>query len=393
MRKTIAINTLSLHSVKAGMGNYIYQLVHKIIAIDHKNTYVIYVSPKNKPLFSSLRKNKNIILVVVPTVFSTPKTKIIWEQCLLPFSLMSRGVDVYHSPGFTQSFLSVVLGKLRGLFLGKSLKTITTIADMTFHTHPQHHRFLKVLYFRFMIPFSAKISDLVFTISNSTRKDVLDLISLPPRKVVTTHLAAAKKFTILKNRRIIKNVLEKYNIHNQYILFVSVLEPRKNIVGLLKAVHLLLKKSRFSKHKLVIVGKKGWKYDLVFKTIERLGLKDYIIFTGFVPDEDLVALYNAAEVLAYPSFYEGFGIPIIEAMQCGCPVLTSDIASMKEVASMEKGASCFVDPYSVLSITSGLRKVLGNDSYKKTLQSQGLKNAKHFSWEKMAEETLRGYLQ
>jgi glycosyltransferase involved in cell wall biosynthesis len=391
--KTIAINTLSLHSIKAGMGNYVYHLVHELTSLDTLNKYIIYVSQKNRSLFSSLRKKKNIILIVVSPLFSTPKTKIFWEQCLLPFSLMKRGIDVYHSPGFTQSFFSVIFGTFRRIFFGKKLKTVMTIADMTFHTHPRCHRFLKVLYFRFMIPISAKISDVVFTISDSTRKDVLDLISLPPQKVITTHLAAAKEFTVLKDKKIIEKVLKKYGIPNKYVLFVSVLEPRKNIVGLLKAFHKLLMEGSFSKHTLVIVGKKGWKYDLVFKTIEKLGLKGNVIFTGFVPDEDLVALYNAAEVLAYPSFYEGFGIPIIEAMQCGCPVMTSDLASMKEVASMVEDAACFVDPYTPSSIASGLQKILGDDSYRNKLSSQGLKNAKYFSWKKMAEETLRGYLQ
>ena len=435
----IALNTLALHRIKAGMGNYIYQLVHQLAKLDKENDYLIYISKKNKHFFADIQQ-PNFFFITVPSLLSTPTTKIIWEQFILPFSLLRHNIDVYHALGFAQSFLGVFLGKVRGIF-GKPLQSFVTIADMTFHTHHEYHTFLKALYFRLMIPLSVRISDTIITISNSTKKDLLSLVQIPEKKVHTIYLAADTCFLPLRKkkdngkkekgddgkeekrddkkeegikggewrrekleekkeredegeREAEKKVMEKYHIEHPFILFVGVLEPRKNVVGLLRAFAELLRENRrLCKYRLVLVGEKGWHYQSIFDEVRQLHLENHVVFTGFVSDEDLVLFYNTAAVFVYPSFYEGFGIPVLEAMQCGCPVITSKNSSLSEIASKEKDAACFVDPHDMKSITAALHKILNEKPYRQLLIKQGWKNTKHFSWEVMTQEMLNLYMK
>lgn len=367
----IAINTLSLNRTKAGMGNYIWNLVNCLASIDRKNGYYIFVSDRNKHLFDIKRGNFKIIKV--GRRFSEGPLRFLWEQFALPKCIKKLDIDILHSPGFVIPFFS-------------KAKNVLTIADLTFIKYPRVHTLIKQKYFGWLIPHSIKKSDRVISISESTKKDILELIDTNPEKIDVIHLAHGKEFN-MKNKKNAKNALKtKYGIKPPFLLFVGMIEPRKNLGGVLMALANLKKEGM--PHKIVIVGKKGWKYKGVFKTIRELKLGDNVVFTGYVPDADLPIFYNSAEVFMYPCLYEGFGIPILEAMACGCPVITSNISSMPEVAG---NAAILVNPESVEEIKQAMKRVISDSKLRADMIRKGMINVKRFNWEKTARETLEVY--
>ena len=188
------------------------------------------------------------------------------------------------------------------------------------------------------------------------------------------------------NQKEVAEVKQKYNLDFPFILFVGVLQPRKNIPTLIKAYYKLKKEG--IKDKLVITGGKGWQYKEIFETVERLNLQKEVIFTGHIPDDDLPKLYNAADLFAFPSLYEGFGIPPLEAMACGIPVITSNTGSLPEVVG---DAGIMVDPYDIDGLAKAMYEVLNNEGLKEEMVKKGLERAKMFSWKKCAKEVLDVY--
>ena len=256
---------------------------------------------------------------------------------------------------------------------------------MTFFTHPQYHQWIKTMYFRLFIPSSLKKADMVLAISENTKKDIVTIAKLNEKKIATTYLGVDSYFVPNTGKESLA-VLRKWGIMQPYILFVGMLEPRKNIVGLLKAFSLLSKKS----HILVIVGKKGWMYDDIFSYVKKLRLENHVLFTGYVPDEELPALYSSATCFVYPSFYEGFGIPVIEAMACGCPVITAENSSLKEIVG---NAALLVDPNNISQIAESMEKILDNKKEREAKRKAGLQQAKKYKWSIFANKTKEAYNQ
>jgi glycosyltransferase involved in cell wall biosynthesis len=183
-------------------------------------------------------------------------------------------------------------------------------------------------------------------------------------------------------------VQQRYGLPPQYLLFVGTLEPRKNLTTLLHAYAMLRAESCAADVKLVVAGRTGWLYAEIFDTVKRLGLEKEVIFTGFVDDADLPDLYRGAQVFVYPSLYEGFGLPILEAMASGIPVLTSDLASMPEVAG---DAAVLVDPRDPKAIAEGIVRILAEGRLRDALIQKGLSRARHYTWESVAQQTLELY--
>ncbi len=367
----IAINTLSLYKTKAGMGRYIRELVNCLPLHDSQNTYYLYTSQKNEKYFTFAAKN--ICIKRVSPFWSFPFVKIIWEQVFLPFSLWKNNIHLYHSTGFSLPF-----------FKPKKTKYVVTIADMTFFSHPEYHLWWKVWYFRYMIPRALKTADKVITISENTKEDILRMTKIPSEKVKTIYLGVDQQFSP-QTKEFCKKIGEKYHITTPYILFVGMLEPRKNIIGLLHAYMQVKEKKG---HDLVLVGKKGWKYEKIFETVKELGLQNSVHFLGYVSDEELPALYSAATCFVYPSFYEGFGIPVLEAMACGCPVITSNNSSMKEIAG---NAAILIDPINKEAIKDAINRVLSDKKEQQQRRKAGLLRVKKFRWDTMAKETRELY--
>lgn len=366
----IAINTLAMKSFKHGVGRHIGSLVNALLKIDTKNQYLLYVSDLNAKYFE-VRRNPRVELKFVP---ANRALRLLWEQTLLPLDLRREKVDIFYGPAFTVP-------------LFKTCKQVVAVLDLTWFKHRKKHIWIKQLYFRTLIPLAVRQAERVIVISQSTKKDLTKILKTPKDKIAVTCLAADSMFQVIEDIERLQSVVKKYNLPDQFILFLGVLEPRKNIPGLIKAFS-KFKEDTSSPRKLVIGGGRsyGWKNEEIFQAIKNLKMEDEVIFTDFISEADLPAVYNLADLFVLPSFYEGFGLPILEAQACGCPVITSNISSMPEVGG---DAALFVDPYDIKGLAEAMRRILTDDKLKAEMIKKGFLNLERFSWEKTAQATLQ----
>ena len=298
---------------------------------------------------------------------------LVWTHLILPCLALREKVDVLHMPANVIPVFS-------------PCPTVVTIHDTTVLQAPNRFTFWHRTYSRIFVPLSAKRASKVLADSEHSKRDIVRLFGVSPRKVEVVYLGASPEFRqILENE--VAVVKRKYDLAS-FILTVGTLEPRKNVERLLQAFAVL--RARESSYQLVHAGPRGWLFNDIMKEVERLGLQSTVRFLGGVPLEDLVGLYNAASVFVYPSLYEGFGLPVLEAMTCGCPVITSNVSSLPEVAG---GAGILVDPYDVRQIAEAIREVLEDETRAQAMRQRGLERAKLFSWEQCAQETLSVYQQ
>lgn len=230
------------------------------------------------------------------------------------------------------------------------------------------------------------VSKRIIAISNTTKTDIVRHYPFVKNKIYVTQLAYDKnRFNTLVSAEDVRRIKKRHTIVTDYILFVGTLKPSKNIEGLIEAFSLVT--PEFPNIKLVIAGKKGWLYDTIFERVENMGLKDKIVFTDFLSDEDKPALIKGAKVFLLPSFWEGFGLDILSAMACGVPVVASNVGSLPEVMG---DAGIMVDPKDINSMASGIKEVLSADKSKyNSLVEKGFKQVSKFSWEETARETLK----
>ena len=363
MRVGIIAN--SLNPPRTGIGNVVYNVLDNIPKKYGKNIYLI--NYEENELFNEMN------YINIPNPFKKIFKGFLWCQ-LLPMKNELKFLDIIHNP--SQTMATALKFKQKYIF---------TVCDITPILHPETHRTTGVLTHKYIFPKTIKSADKIISISHHTKQDLIKYFKITEDKIKVIHLAANENYKPLNEKEII-NIKQKYNLNYSFILYVGTLEPRKNIPTLLKALYKLKKQG--IKHKLVITGKKGWKYKSIFETIDKLNLQKDVIFTGYVPDEDLPALYNAADLFVYPSLYEGFGLPPLEAMACGTPVITSNTSSLPEVVG---DAGIMVNPYDVDELANKIYEVLTNDGLREELSKKGLERAKLFSWKKCAEEHLKVY--
>lgn len=356
----IAFLADSLDTQYAGIHIYTKKLLNALSKTDKENEYLIIRSMvKNE--FEGFEE------IVLPN-YSFPGYKSYRYFIQIPRVMVKRKVDIVVEPGHFGPFN-----------LPKSIKRITVIHDLTPLLFPQYHTFIGQSLQRIFLPSILKNTDHIITNSEYTRQDLIKFFPFTKDKSTATLLGKDKIFTPRKD----ESVLKKYRITKPYILFVGTLEPRKNLPVLLEAFN-KFKKTTGENHQLVFVGKKGWKSEEIFQKMEASPFKKDIILPGYIEREHLPILYSMAEVFVYPSLYEGFGLPVIEAMACGTPVITSNISSLPEVGG---AAGIYFDPNSSEELTDKLSKVLGDDDLRKSLGAQGLVRATQFSWKKTALKT------
>jgi glycosyltransferase involved in cell wall biosynthesis len=301
---------------------------------------------------------------------------ILWHRLRLPLpvDVLTGPVDVFHSPDY-------VLPPVR------RAKKVVTIHDLSFLRYPEGAEPSLRRYLSAVVPRCAKEADVVLADSESTRQDVVELLGLPSEKVEVVYPGVDHRFTEAQEREALEAVKELYRLSYPFILSVGTLEPRKNLIVLLKAYSML--KDRYHlPHRLVIVGGKGWLYEGIFRRVEQLSLTEEVVFLGFVRDEYLPGLYSLADVLAFPSLYEGFGLPPLEAMACGTPVVTSDRSSLPEVVG-EAGLMVPADDPEALAEAIG--QVLDDSRLREGLVGRGLARAAEFSWEATGKKLLATY--
>ena len=267
----------------------------------------------------------------------------------------------------------------------RGVPTVLTVHDLIFRRYPAHHKPLNRWYLNPTLPLFCRRAGHIIAVSEQTKRDVIAAYGVPAKKISVIYEAADPRFRPqpAEDR---SRCPARYDLPERYLLFVGTIEPRKNLGRLLAAFERLHAEGLTDA--LVIVGKRGWLYDDFFARLEGSPAKQAVIFPGFVPDADLPAVYAGAQALAFPSEFEGFGLPVLEAMACGAPVVCSNTSSLPEVAG---DAALLVDPLDVDALTDALRRVLNDPALAADLRARGLAQAARFSWARAAEETLAVY--
>jgi glycosyltransferase involved in cell wall biosynthesis len=363
----LGIDVTALPPQPFGAANYIINLVQALLRIDATNEYVIFSKPLHAPLFDSTRAQ------IVQTALASPLLRIAWEQTALPLLARQHRLDLLHSPHYTMPLV-------------KTCRTVVTFHDMTFFLYPEAHLRYKRLFFRAMIPWSARRADALIAISQSTRADILRILRTPPDQVIAIPYGIAPQFQPIPDSPARDALCQKYNLPRPFILYVGNLEPRKNLPILVRAFARVARAGL--PHALVLAGARGWMAAEIFSTIKELDLVSRVHFPGYVPQQDLASLYSAASLFVYPSLYEGFGLPVLEALACGVPVITSNVSSMPQVAG---DAGILVEPSDVDALADAMKRVLTDQGLRATLVAKGLARARSFSWERTAQATLSTY--
>ncbi len=300
--------------------------------------------------------------------------KTFWMQAVLPRELDRLGIEIAH---FTNGVAPLVA----------PCPIVLTVHDMTLWLYPRYHPLRRLLTVRPILPLAVRRASAIVAVSQSAKRDLVRILGVPPERVHVVHSAAAPCFRPLPLGAGLDTVRQAYGLPDRFVLFVGSLEPRKNLVRLLEAFARLDPDLRASVG-LVLAGPRGWKDTPIFEAVQRLGIAGSVRFLGYVPSDRLVELYNLAEVLAFPSLYEGFGLPVVEAMACGTAVLTTRRGGLAEAAGE---AAEFVEPLRVESIQAGLERVLRDSTRRDELRALGLAQASRFSWAATATSTRHLY--
>ena len=354
---------------RVGVNQYAFELLKNIHKLQEewKKKHQVIVYLKNKPQKDLPKQNSHWKYKVI-------KGRGLWIIIkLMPSLFLDREKpNVFFAPSHY-------------LPLFAPCPMVCTIHDLGYLKFSEQFKKYDFWQLKIWSAISIFISKAIIAVSNSTKRDIVRHYPFASKKIfITPHGYDKNRFNTRISKEDVRRVKNKYSIVNDYVLFISTLKPSKNIEGLLEAWELLVQKR--PKIRLIIAGKKGWLYESIFEKANKLGLKDSVIFTGFIPEEDKSAFIAGAKVFVLPSFWEGFGMDALNAMACGVPVVVSKIEALREVVGE---AGTLVDPYDVGSIAENIEKVLSMSKieYNK-LVDRGLAQAKKFSWEKTARKTL-----
>jgi glycosyltransferase involved in cell wall biosynthesis len=361
----VGIDARLVYYHQAGTARYCLQLMRALAAIDREDQFVILQSRRDQ---RELVSQANF------------QTRRVWtpshhrlEQRLLSMELRLTALDVLHSPDFIPPFR-------------RRCRSIITIHDLAFLLYPQFLTKASARYYG-QIDQAVRHTDHIIAVSESTRRDIVRLLGVPEQMITVVYEAPRRHFQRLPGNDWRERLRQRFSLTRDYLLFVGTIEPRKNIPTLLSAFQQVL--SHYHPEvDLVLAGAPGWLTDEVYGLANRLGLTGRVHFLGRVSDDELIWLYNGAQMLILPSFYEGFGLPPLEAMACGCPVIVSNVSSLPEVVG---DAGLLFDPLDTDALTVAIWRLLSDDRLRQELVDKGLKRAAWFSWERAARETLDLY--
>jgi len=346
----------------SGIGTYIEGLIKGLTKIDRKNQYFLITNREESGSFPPNFEIKRINA----RIFSVQEQ---WEL----YSLIEKEkLDIFHFPHFFSLFFC-------------PCKMVVTIHDLIPLIFPNEFSIAARLYCRLMISHSLKKSKKIIAVSQNTKKDILNFFHTPEEKIEVIYEGVDEDFHPVTDRHLLSEIKSKYHIDAPFILYAGLRKPHKNLVSLIEAFRIFKKSG--SKEKLVIAGKEDRRYPLE-QEIKKMGISQEVILTGHVSRQDLVLLYNAADIFIFPSLYEGFGLPVLEAMACGRPVIASNRSSIPEIAG---DGAIFFDPYNVEEMARAIETVLNNESLRCSLVEKALKKAGAFSWIETSKRTLRVY--
>ncbi len=378
MRIAINANLVSFSGTyrQAGVSKYTEFLINALGRLDPTNEYMIYFG--NGPHPPDFAASPNFKLR--PSRFDTekPLVRIAWEQALAPGVLWRDHPAVLHCP-------------VNVMPLATLCPTVLTIHDLGFMRFPDRYRAAKRRYLHALTTLSAKRAAHIITPAESGRQEVIELLKVPPAKVTAIAEGVGPHF---RPRPLVEIAAwrQAQDVPDRFVLYVGTLEPRKNLPLLLKAFARwrTAEPAQAQDVKLVLGGAKGWLYEEIFRLVEELGLAEVCQFRGYISENDLPLWYNSASCFVYPSVYEGFGLPPLEAMACGCPVVTSNTSSLPEVVGQ---AGIMVGPTDETGLAAALSRLMTDKTEQARRREVGLAQAARFSWEAAARQTLEIYRQ
>ncbi|MDY7077799.1 MAG: glycosyltransferase family 1 protein [Chloroflexota bacterium] len=350
----------------AGVHQYIYHLLRHLGRADDSLRYTILLGEgalSPDVMITSLRSRW-------PT--GRPAVRVLWEQLMQPWALRRIGADLVHGPVFVGPLFA-------------PCPVVVTIHDLSFIRFPNLFRPANRLYLTVLTRLSARRARRLIAVSAHAATETAQLLGVPSERIDVVYHGVDPAFRPLPPDEI-ATFRQRQGLPERFLLFVGTLEPRKNLVRLVEAFARIPESN--GRVGLVLAGGKGWLYNELFARVEALGLSEVVIFPGYVVNDELPLWLNAATILAYPSVYEGFGLPVLEAQACGTPVLTSNVSSLPEAAG---DAALMVDPYDVESLAAGLNRLLTDEPLRHELRERGLAHARQFSWPCTAQETARVY--
>ena len=372
----IALDLTSTPKSKTGIGRYMLGLIKGLQEADSENEYYLFAQDDDLDGFGVYKDNFHMVPCKAK-ILRKQWVRIIWEQVVFPWRLRKNKADVLLCPNYSMPY------PVRLVY--RRMAVVNAFHDMAYFMFPELYIGWKREIFKWYIKRSARSTDKIITISENSKEDIPKFCNPKNKNITVTYMGVKEDF--FNGTPAGDDILSKYKIDGEYIYYVGTLEPRKNVIGLIRGYKLLPEELR-QKYKLVITGKKGWFYEELFNTVNAdPDLRYNVVFTGFVDDMDMIPLLKRASAFAYVSLYEGFGIPVAEAMAAGVPCVTSDRSSMKEIA---EGYGFLADPESPESIRDKLAEALaeGKDSSKiKSAQE----HARMYNWKACAEGTISSF--
>jgi glycosyltransferase involved in cell wall biosynthesis len=353
---------------RTGTENYSLHLIRKLLDLGKAHRFRLYF---NQPPPADLFPDKAEWCII-------PFPRL-WTHIRLSWEMQSDPPDLLFVPSHV-------------LPLVHPWRSVVTIHDLGFHYYPESHTLFQNLYLRWSTRYNARTAMRVLADSQATRRDLIRYYGTPEEKIVVVYPGRDETLAPVMDPHAIAAVRARYGLSDSYLLYIGTLHPRKNLVRLVQAFASLLQSTTARSLppgpdlQLVLAGHKGWLYDEIFGQVRKLGLSDRVILTGYVPDADLSGLLSGALAFVLPSLYEGFGLPVLEAMACGTPVICSNTSSLPEVAG---DAALFVDPLDSQKLAEALHQIVSDEGLRRAIVERGFEQVQRFSWHRCAQETLQ----
>lgn len=364
----IGFDATSLCRKKTGIEYYTLNLIKSLLRFDRANLYVIFF---RKEIPSELEEFRGTAKFIV----SPFDNQIFCEQVWLPYIALKEKADLVHFPAFPPALLT-------------SKKYILTIHDATIWKFPDTLSWKGRYYLKPLTAMAALRAARIVTVSESSKRDIAQCARIPADKIVNAGEAIGEGFEVIEDKGFLESIRTRYTLPKKYILSVGSIEPRKNLSLLLDAYKQLRSDPAFADCGLVLTGRKAWGNDLLLNKIRELKLEKNVHVTGYVPEKDLDAIYNMAEIFVFPSYYEGFGLPPLEAMACGAPVIASNASSLPEVLG---DAAIFIDPHNAGDLAERIKRIMQDEGLRKELRTKGFARSKIFYWEDTAKKIMDIY--
>ncbi|MEM7726414.1 MAG: glycosyltransferase family 1 protein [Cyanobacteria bacterium P01_A01_bin.45] len=382
----VMIDATPVKPLQSGVGFYVYNLINAIDKLQNESLQqelqlLIAYQPglknwlqRNYRIPDILEVYSNLKVIPLPVRLYNLLVKISPQLFATSFESSLQSPDIIH-------------GTNHSVYPCRKSRKIMNIYDLTFMKYPEYVDTVVETY-QEQVRRNLKWTDLIITISESSKRDVVEYLNVEPEKVWVTPLASRYYKNYLSAEKI--NQLEEqtlYDFSRPYLLFVSTIEPRKNVEAILQAFNYLKEKHKID-HNLVLIGKKGWKYEPIFAAIANSPYRNYIYHLDYLSDDEVALFYTKADMLVYPSHYEGFGLPVLEAMIFSTPVITSNTSSLPEVAG---DAALLIDPNKPMELAEAILQVINNSANRQELVTKGNERVKLFNWERTAKDTIAAY--